>query len=62
MATATMLYQHNWSAAGIHDMKDNGLRIPALSPFALWPISCLVTGHLTWGLPFSGEDSPGSGS
>ena len=62
MATTTMLHQHIWSSAGIHGMKDNGQWIPATSPFALGLISCLVTGHYTWSLPFSGEDSPGSES
>lgn len=63
MATATMLYQRNWSATGNHSMtmKSNKLWIPATSPFALYPISCIVSGPLARGLPFSGEDSPGSG-
>ena len=62
MATATMLYQREWSLAGLHGMKDCGLWIPAISPFALWSISCIVTSHYTWDLLFSRGGSPGSGS
>ncbi len=63
MATATMLYQHNWSAAGIHTMtmRSKQLWIPGTSTFALLPISCVVSGLRARSLPFSREELPGSG-
>lgn len=62
MATATMLDQQNWSAAGMHTitMKSNQPCISGASTFALLPISCCVAGPHALGLPFSREDPPGS--
>jgi hypothetical protein len=62
MATATLLYQHNWSAAGIHTMtmRSKQLWIPGTSTFALLPISCFVSGPHVQGLPFTREEPPGS--
>jgi hypothetical protein len=63
MATVHLLYQHNWSAAGIHTMtmRSKQLWIPGTSTFALLPISCFVSGPLARGLPFSRGEPPGSG-
>ena len=62
MATATMLDQQNWSAAGMHTitMKSKQLWIRSTSTFALLPISCCVAGPHALDLPFSREDPPGS--
>ena len=62
MATTTLLYQHEWSAAGIHSMKDYELWIHATTLFTHSPISCIVSGHCTRSLLFSGGGSPGSGT